>query len=164
MIRTLYDGLTEKLAAIKNSADEPLFRHIDLWNQNVEFIEQEIPFEMPAAFIEFMPVEWQTLGMKAQQADLTFRIHCVTQWRGSTHHGAAAPETAVDYLHIPTLVLKSLQGMMVEGSGQFTRVRSVINHNHAEIVDSTEYYRGRIEERSAMEVDTPVTVTPKLQI
>ena len=45
MRRMLYLGLTEALKELKDESGQPLIRHIDLWNEQVEFIEQEEPFD-----------------------------------------------------------------------------------------------------------------------
>ena len=36
-------------------------KHIDLWNHNVEFLEQEAPWPRPAVFIEFVPFKWHAV-------------------------------------------------------------------------------------------------------
>ena len=36
-------------------------KHIDLWNHNVEFIEQEENWERPAVFVEFCPIRWNAI-------------------------------------------------------------------------------------------------------
>lgn len=47
MRKELYRLLCSELKAID------LIKHIDLWNHNVEFIEQEENWERPAVFVEF---------------------------------------------------------------------------------------------------------------
>ena len=88
MRRMLYLGLTERLKELKEENGKPVIRHIDLWNEQVEFIEQEEPFDTPAVFIEFRPVQWRTMGGTTQQADVPFRLHVVTTWKGSARHGS----------------------------------------------------------------------------
>lgn len=88
MRRMLYLGLTESLKELKDESGQPLIRHIDLWNEQVEFIEQEEPFDTLAVFIEFRPVQWRTLGGTTQQADVPFRLHVVTKWQGSARDGS----------------------------------------------------------------------------
>lgn len=56
MISELYTALTAALKNIKDGEGEDaprLVKHIDLWNQNVAFIEEESPWPRPAVFIEF---------------------------------------------------------------------------------------------------------------
>ena len=38
-----------------------IINHIDLWNHNVEFIEQEENWSCPAVFVEFSPIEWNEI-------------------------------------------------------------------------------------------------------
>ena len=60
----LYKALCEKLRSIGDGE----IKHIDLWNRNVEFIEQEEAWERPAVFIEICPITWeQTTGGKTQK-------------------------------------------------------------------------------------------------
>ena len=47
MRKELYNLLCRELGAIAE------IKHIDLWNRNVEFIEQEEGWERPAVFVEF---------------------------------------------------------------------------------------------------------------
>ena len=38
---------------------EKAVKHVGLWNRQVEFIEQEAPFPMPAVFVEFGRISWR---------------------------------------------------------------------------------------------------------
>ena len=38
-----------------------VIKHIDLWNHNVEFIEQEDGWARPAVFVEFCPIRWNAI-------------------------------------------------------------------------------------------------------
>ena len=51
----IFDNKTD--AEVINRAIE----HVDLWNHNVEFIEQETAWERPAVFIEFQPIKWNVI-------------------------------------------------------------------------------------------------------
>ena len=55
MRKELYRLLCSELKAID------LIKHIDLWNHNVEFIEQEENWERPAVFVEFCPIQWNAI-------------------------------------------------------------------------------------------------------
>ncbi|MBR3571668.1 MAG: hypothetical protein IKN99_00215, partial [Bacteroidales bacterium] len=71
MKKQLYLAIKNRLKNIPGADGQPLFKHFDLWNQQVEFIEQETPFQTPAIFVEFQPLQWRTLGNRVQDADLT---------------------------------------------------------------------------------------------
>lgn len=155
MRSNLYIGIAEQLQNVNNSNGETVFRHIDLWNQNVEFIEQET-FDVPAVFIEFMPIQWKTLGQGVQQAELTVRLHIVTRWVAPTNMQSIAFNEAIAYLDIPNFVVKQMQNVVVPGANGFVRKSSTINHNHGEIIDSTEDYATLITDYSAMRELAPV--------
>ena len=56
-----YDAATEDMADADSVEKERAIKHIDLWNHNVEFIEQEAAWERPAVFIEFVPFKWKAI-------------------------------------------------------------------------------------------------------
>jgi hypothetical protein len=148
MLKQLYLAIEQKLMAINDGQGQPLFKHFDLWNRQVEFIEQETPFVTPAVFVEFMPVEWRNDKSAAQDAMLSFRLHIVTPWYANTAANVVDPgirATALDYLDIPSLVFKALNRQPCEfGSGNFSplyRTASIVNHDHERFVDSVEEYR-----------------------
>ncbi len=56
-------------------------KHIDLWNQNVEFIEQDTVWNRPAVFIEFEPISWKSIVPGVEyRAEARVRLHIVTDW------------------------------------------------------------------------------------
>lgn len=148
MLKDLYLAIEQKLMAVTDGQGQPVFRHFDLWNRQVEFVEQETPFVTPAVFVEFMPVEWHNDKSAAQDAMLSFRLHIVTHWYANTAANLVDPgirATALDYLDIPSLVFKALNRQPCEfGSGNFSplcRTASIVNHDHERFVDSIEEYR-----------------------
>ena len=61
MRKEIYKMLCERLGNI------PEIKYIDLWNHNVEFIEQEDNWERPAVFVSFAQstgrLRWQVCAM-----------------------------------------------------------------------------------------------------
>ena len=53
-------------------------RHIGLWNRQVEFIEQEEHFSMPAVFVEFGKMSWRHQQGGLQDTDFTVGLHVLT--------------------------------------------------------------------------------------
>jgi len=167
MLAQLYLAYEQQLKEILNPrTGEPFFKHFDLWNQNVEFIEQETPFETPAVFLEFLPIQWRTMGKQIQDADLTIRLHIVTQWYGQTaeYTPADTREQMLDYLNAPAIVVEALQGFCTEFSNGLMRTQSIINHNHERYVDSIEEYTCRIEDNSAERRYTMRKLKPDINV
>lgn len=146
MRKQLYNDIKERLKAVKYSNGAQVFNHFDLWNQNVQFIEEETPFQFPAVFIEFEPINWETIGNSTQMAALTFKLHVVTQWNGNTADYSPVSNEALDYLNLPAMVAQLLHGWQTTEHGTIIRQQSIINHNHGNIVDSIEVFACEIKE------------------
>ncbi|MDD3688355.1 MAG: hypothetical protein PHE56_16545 [Bacteroidales bacterium] len=157
MKKQLYLDIVNRLKTILNEDETTLFKHFDLFNRQVEFLEQETPFEFPAVFIEFVPHQWQTMQMKQQQSDIVVRIHIVTQWFAQTADYSPLSSQSLDYLDLPGRVLIAMQSKDATQSNSFMRVRSVPNHNHVGLLDNIEEYQCRIFDNTAIKQLTPVT-------
>lgn len=157
MIKTLYLAIEDKLKTIQTSDGERLFKHFDLWNQQVEFMEEETPFDTPAVFIEFGTFDWRTLPGKMQECEATVRIHIVTPWYANTPENTPEPQRtmALEYLTLPSTIVAALQNFTVapcgslERANSWTRIKSEVNHNHERYVDSVETYSFHLFDRSA---------------
>lgn len=139
MRRILYLNLVKRLEELKDDDGQALIRHIDLWNEQVEFIEQEEPFDTPAVFIEFRPVQWVTLGGRMQQADVPFRLHVVTPWKGSAKDGSIFQDDSLRRFDLLDRIDAHLFNF---GAGEgrssvcmMRRTGSSTNHNHEELVE-----------------------------
>ena len=156
MKKQLYLAIVNRLKNIPGADGEPLFKHFDLWNQQVEFIEHETPFLTPAIFVEFMPLQWQTMGNRVQSADLTTRRHIVTEWHALTADNVPdeEQELALAYLDIVDSVVAALQGFAAPNTNTWMRTQTIPNHNHERYVDSVEEYICRVIDDSA---NTPMT-------
>jgi len=167
MRKQLYLDIQSKLMAITTGTDEnvvPAFKHFDLWNQNVDFLEQDSPFERPAVFVEFMPLAWETNGKKQQQSVLTIKLHMVTDWFANTAQYNPGQDIALDYLDMPDQIVKALTCVYVNGTNSLTRSRSTINHNHSKYLDSVEEFTAMIKDNSAMDVLSTLMVKPTIKI
>ena len=164
MRKQLYLDLQTDLSEIKNNEGKSIFEHFDLWNQNVDFLEQDTPFARPAVFVEFMPIQWKTIGNKVQEASLIIKLHIVTDWYEGTAKYNPGQSTALDYLDLPDKVIASLQNITVNGSSSLTRTLSVINHNHSKYLDSVEEYMAYIKDTSAVKIPTIMAAKPTIKI
>lgn len=162
MIKHLYLAIVAALKEVKDDNNNQYFKSFDLWNQNVEFMEEDEPFDRPAVFIEFDPINWQALGGKNQEAVATVRLHIVTDWHANTADNVASEyrTPALAYLDAPSYVLKAMQGLVIQPtaamrcSNTWTRTQSIVNHNHERYVDSVEVYTTHIFDDSAANRNT----------
>ena len=99
MRKELYNLLCRELGAITE------IKHIDLWNRNVEFIEQEEGWERPAVFVEFGSIQWKPIVNGVEyRAEPQITLHIVTDWAGA----ASKPSSRYTYGYRKASVLISL--------------------------------------------------------
>lgn len=121
-------------------------KHVDLWNQNVEFIEQEAAWERPAVFVEFGTIDWSRTKASAMDTQAELRLHVVTDWHGSA---ASDSETRAESLAVFELldeIRVAIEGLTGETFDRMQLRSSLTNHNHEELLESIEVfgYRGLV--------------------
>lgn len=117
-------------------ADDPSYeraiRHVDLWNRNVEFIDQETPWDRPAVFIEFVPFKWRQIVPGVEyRAEPQINLHVVTDWGADSDIGQFC---LLDRIHEAVAGLSGETFMELDIEGSST------NHDHEEIVENIETY------------------------
>ena len=55
MKKQIYNTLADTLTTVADIA------HVGLWNNQLQYITEEQPFDTPAVFIEFEPTQWSEL-------------------------------------------------------------------------------------------------------
>ena len=135
MRKEIYKMLCERLGNI------PEIKYIDLWNHNVEFIEQEDNWERPAVFVELCPINWEaTVAGMRYVAEAKVNLHVVTDWLGSSAANSDQREeslTVFDLLEKIHTVLADVDG---EHFKEFDISNSTTNHNHEDILENIETY------------------------
>lgn len=117
----------------------PEVKHIDLWNHNVEFIEQEDAWERPAVFVEFGAVDWSiTSGGKYLTGKCSVMIHTVTDWMPGNH------KTAFVLCEKITSALNGLTGSNFRG---MVLERTLTNHNHEDILENIDSFAVRVSRK-----------------
>ncbi len=129
MRKELFNAIKAKLAS-----DVPEVKHIDLWNQNIEFIDQEDVWERPAVFVEFGKIEWSPFQGGCQRGKGIITIHFVTDWADGGH------DAAFDLCY---KVHTALDGLSGEDFNGMALVETNTNHNHEEILESIDIYAVR---------------------
>lgn len=129
MRKELFNAIKSKLAS-----DVPEVKHIDLWNRNIEFIDQEDVWERPAVFVEFGKIEWSPFQGGCQRGKGIITIHLVTDWADRGH------DAAFDLCH---KVHTALDGLSGEDFNGMALMETNTNHNHEEILESIDSYAVR---------------------
>ncbi len=105
MRKELYNLLCQELKEVGGG----IIKHIDLWNHNVEFIEQEESWARPAVFVEFCPIRWNAIVNGVEyRAEPEVKLHIVTDWAGSSSEGSELKEEALEVFDLPELIHERL--------------------------------------------------------
>lgn len=121
---------------------ERLIKHIDLWNHNVEFIEQEENWERPAVFVEFKPIQWNAIKNGVEyRAEAVVDLHVVTDWQGSASIDSPFREESLKVFDILDAIHTLLVDMSGETFAEFDLVGSSTSHNHDELLENVESYQ-----------------------
>jgi hypothetical protein len=133
-------------------------KHIGLWNRQVEFIEQEEHFPLPAVFVEFGKLSWRHQTGGLQDADLTVGLHVLTTAMPEGYDG--------DEFHLDLLdkINRCLHGFTGEYWGAFKRSASIPCHDHEEILDDTEVFQALVYDRSSERETIKYPVPPNMAI
>lgn len=106
-------------------------KHIDLWNHNVEFIEEEAGWDRPAVFVEFGPIAWQPYVGGGYRGEGSVRLHIVTDWIEGGQEMAWALTSRIRE------VMEAVDG---KGFYDIRLTETLTNHNHEDILESIEGY------------------------
>lgn len=118
-------------------------QHIDLWNHNVEFIDQETPWQRPAVFVEFGVINWQRLGgaPSSRRGEGTVSIHLVTDWVGGALEQADFGSDEFAAFELSERIFSVLRGLRGEHFHGLELLSTNTNHNHEELLENIDVYR-----------------------
>lgn len=135
MRKEIYKMLCERLGNI------PEIKYIDLWNHNVEFIEQEDNWERPAVFVELCPINWEaTVAGMRYMTEAKVNLHVVTDWLGSSAANSDQREESLTVFDLLEKIHTALADVDGEHFKEFDISNSTTNHNHEDILENIETY------------------------
>lgn len=124
----------ELFEAIKTAMADTEVKHIDLWNHNVEFLEQEDAWPLPALFVEFGEITWEPLTGIHLRGTGEVRLHLVTNWSDGGYDAAFA---------LCSKVTTKTFGLRGRSFDHLRLLRTETNHNHEKILENIDTYSVR---------------------
>lgn len=132
----------QMLCLLLKEVGDGAIKHIDLWNHNIEFIEQEENWPRPAVFVEFCPIRWNAVVPGVEyRAEPLVKLHVVTDWEGSISGDSEFKEEGLAIFDLLDDIHETLACITGETFSMFDLVESQTNHNHEEIVENIEVYQ-----------------------
>ena len=120
-----------RIALGEGTEGEPMFSSVAWWNKNIEFIEEDTPFDFPALFIEFGTVEYAPQKGDCELGQCDVLLHVVVDGHKSD---------PVDSLDRCERLVSALRA----SPWYLRHLQSVSNHDHGEIIEFLEVVRARI--------------------
>lgn len=128
--------------------NKAVFKHFDLWNQQLEYLDEEQPFNTPAVFIEFLPIQWRHQSRGTRDATLSINLHIVTRRNFPTRAEQQYATEALGFLELLDAVNLCLHGHKGENFGALTGQLSTTDNNFDELMHSIEQYTAYIVDHS----------------
>jgi len=112
--KNLYKELADKLSAIE------AVKWVDIWNSQVNNLEDEHPFPTPAVFLAFRSNVMDDLGDKVQKVDMQVDVFLFYETFLDTYNGAYNQDEALSFLDTIDEINKLLHG---SGGNEYSSMR-----------------------------------------
>lgn len=143
MRKEIYLGIIKALKTI------PEIQHFDLWNQNVEFAQEDI-FPTPAVFVEFDPILYKAVKETKQYADVAIKLHIVTDASGQSYDGSTSQSDSLQFFDLIDKIYRAIITIDENNYGCFVRTGSYTNSDHGDLMESIETYTCKAVDVSAV--------------
>ncbi len=131
----------------------PEIKHVDLWNRNIEFIEQEDWF-MPAVFLEFGEISWSPTVVTKDIVDYkgqgALSVHIVTTWQGSASADSQDRNRLLEDFSLSAKIQAVVELLGGEYYGGIWLTGTRTNHDHADIVENVDIYTVKYHRRVSL--------------
>lgn len=94
--------------ANKINADVPTVKWVDLWHNQLNFLQEEYDFPSPAVFFAFRSNKIDDTGMKVQQINLQVDVFLFFETYADTHRGSVNQTDALAFLQAMEDINKTL--------------------------------------------------------
>lgn len=115
---------TELFKELANKINDsmPDIKHIDLWHNQVNFLDTEHPFATPAVFLGFRSDNIQDMGLKVQHVKVQIDVYLFYETFADTYKGSANQDNALEFLQFFDQLFATLHGTDGEQYSSMRRV------------------------------------------
>ena len=140
----IYHVLESALLSLKGDEGKSIIQHVDVWNNQVAFSEEEQPFYTPAVFIEFSQINWKSQSRGVIDAEVDIALHFVTDSRVGNWSDTLEVFDLID--QVPSVLAQTQDAGDNFSIAPFTRISSTSDHDFDELQDNIEVYRTHIQQ------------------
>lgn len=139
MIAETFLIIRDALLSARNAADETIYKHVDLFNANLEQITKGGIFDTPAVFVEFKTIKTEDSVTSYQKADIPIALHLITKEAAKMGYDATLSSEQFDRFRLLTRLYQIVKDLRYN-SDQFAitgvnRTGIDISNSHAELID-----------------------------
>lgn len=175
MRKNLFIALVERLQLIQKHSNGNYFiaqqpdaanaaiQHFDLWDLNLDYLDEEQPFGVPACFIEFLPISWRLQGQRLRDATITFKLHIITRRNAPTRNTSAYWQHSISYLDLLDAINLCLHGYKQQNIGAITATSSEMTTGNDDLMHSIETFSTFVVDTSAVQTLQQVPVSAVLE-
>ncbi len=143
----VYNTIKSALESIVDQEQKRVIKHIDLFNHQLDYAEEEQPFETPAVLVEFQPIVWMHQLHGVRDADFTVNLHVITDSRVGKWEDTVAVFELLDTIN---RTLHGIGSSTALGTmNALTCTQSTTDHNFDELQDNIETYTCHVSDHSA---------------
>lgn len=163
MRKIIYQTISNALLAILDENQQPVINHVDLFNNQLLYAEEEQPFNTPAVFIEFRDIAWNVLPRGRREAVVTVNLHVVTDSRLGRWADAVEVFDLLDQINaaIHGLTYSDENGKAMDA---LTCIASSTDSSFDELQDNIETYATHVTDTSALRRHTLTATPPDIEI
>ncbi len=132
---------------IVDANDKPIIKELNFWNNQYEFYEDT--FGLPAVFIEFKSIPFQTVGKHIQKADMSFDLHIGSKVIGKGSYGNQFMNQFLAHLELIDSVNYWMTGFRGDFFSSISRTGFTADQYYATVIDHIVSYRCIIKDDSA---------------
>ena len=162
MRKVIYTAIEQALTGITDADGKRVIRHIDLYNHQLNYAEEEQPFRTPAVLVEFGVIRWQPMPHGVREATVEVSLHVVTDSRVGKWKKVIEVFGLLDTIHA------WLYGLRCDGRERtmdiLTLEQSVTDTDFDELRDDVETYTCHVTDRSAYLQQTANGRTMSVQV
>lgn len=144
MLKELYLAIAAKLAAIVDETNKPIFKHIELYNNQWAYLSEIKPISYPCCMIEFTNIPFEQLSAKVQAANTIIKLHIGSYGLLDNRYGSTGHANTLTHLDLLDIVNNWMSGFNGTGFNSFTRVSLEPDQDHDEVIIHVLSYRTRI--------------------
>jgi hypothetical protein len=154
MRKQLYNMIKDRLLSILDEQGMPIIKEVNFWNEQLYYIQEEKPFNMPAVFIEFKEINYVHLLKGINEADVQVTLHILIPSTISSWENIIGTDNTIGAFDIIELINKALFNFGTHNDedvniGALTLLSSITDHDFDEIFHDQETYVTHIKDSSA---------------